>query len=63
MAVTTLDANTALLIIDLQQGIVALPVVHKPQPVITLCAQLKDAFHAKGLPGSIGKCGGRGARP
>lgn len=50
MAVTTLDANTALLIIDLQQGIVALPVVHKPQPVITLCAQLKDAFHAKGLP-------------
>ncbi len=35
MAVTTLDANTALLIIDLQQGIVALPVVHEPQPVMT----------------------------
>ncbi|MCZ4058360.1 isochorismatase family protein [Pantoea sp. LMR881] len=50
MAVTTLDAKTALIVIDLQQGIVALPVVHEPQPVIDLCAQLKDAFHAKDLP-------------
>lgn len=50
MAVTTLDAKTALIVIDLQHGIVALPVVHEPQPIIDLCVQLKDAFHAKDLP-------------
>lgn len=50
MAVTTLDAKTALIVIDLQKGIVALSVSHDPQPVIELSARLTDAFRAKNLP-------------
>lgn len=50
MAVTTLDAKTALIIIDLQHGIVALPLVHEPQPVIERCADLAEAFRAHDLP-------------
>lgn len=50
MAVTTLDTKTALIVIDLQQGIVALPLVHQPQPVIERCAQLVQAFREKALP-------------
>ncbi|WP_312544761.1 isochorismatase family protein [Pantoea eucalypti] len=49
MAVTTLDAKTALIIIDLQHGIVALPLVHEPQPVIERCADLAEAFRAHAL--------------
>jgi len=50
MAITTLDAKTALIVIDLQEGIVALPVVHEPQPVIDRCARLASAFREKDLP-------------
>ncbi|WP_312756876.1 isochorismatase family protein [Pantoea brenneri] len=50
MAVTTLDAKTALIVIDLQHGIVALPLVHQPQPVIEQCARLAQAFRASDLP-------------
>ena len=50
MAVTTLDAKTALIVIDLQHGIVALPLVHEPQPVIERCADLAEAFRAHDLP-------------
>ncbi|KHE02271.1 nicotinamidase-related amidase [Pantoea sp. PNA 14-12] len=50
MALTTLDAKTALIVIDLQEGIVALPVVHEPQPVIERCAALAAAFREKDLP-------------
>lgn len=50
MAITTLDAKTALIVIDLQEGIVALPVVHEPQPVIERCARLASAFREKDLP-------------
>ncbi|MCG7387115.1 MULTISPECIES: isochorismatase family protein [Pantoea] len=50
MALTTLDTQTALIIIDLQHGIVRLPVVHEPQPVIDLCAQLAEGFRARQLP-------------
>lgn len=50
MALTTLDAKTALIVIDLQEGIVALPVVHEPQPVIERCAMLAAAFREKDLP-------------
>ncbi len=44
MAITTLDAQTALIVIDLQKGIIALPVVHPAQPVIDKSAQLAAAF-------------------
>ena len=50
MAVTTLDAKTALIVIDLQHGIVALPVVHDPKVVIERCQRLTDAFRARDLP-------------
>jgi len=51
MALTTLDAKTALIVIDLQHGIVRLPVTPlAADVVIERCAQLVDAFHAKNLP-------------
>lgn len=50
MALTTLDSNTALIVIDLQHGVVQLPLVHQPQPVIARCTQLVDAFRARHLP-------------
>lgn len=50
MAITTLDANTALIVIDLQKGIVALPTCHDEQPVIANSAQLATAFRAQQLP-------------
>lgn len=44
MAITTLDTNTALIIIDLQKGIIALPTAHPAQPVIEKSATLAKAF-------------------
>ena len=51
MALTTLDAKTALIVIDLQHGIVRLPVAPlAAEVVVERCAQLVNAFHAKNLP-------------
>jgi nicotinamidase-related amidase len=50
MALTTLDPNTALIIIDLQKGIVALPVVHPIDGVIKQAQTLARAFRERGLP-------------
>lgn len=50
MTITTLDPRTALIIIDLQKGIVSLPVVHPPAPVIASCNTLIAAFRQRGLP-------------
>ncbi|ORM64266.1 hydrolase [Pantoea rodasii] len=51
MALTTLDTKTALIVIDLQHGIVRLPVTPlAAETVIARCAQLVDAFHGKQLP-------------
>jgi nicotinamidase-related amidase len=50
MAVTTLDAKTALIVIDLQNGIVALPTVHSTSEVIKHASALADAFRRHGLP-------------
>lgn len=50
MALTTLDPNTALIIVDLQKGIVALPLAHSIAPVIANARALADAFRARGLP-------------
>ncbi|MDR3517889.1 MAG: isochorismatase family protein [Azospirillaceae bacterium] len=44
MTVTTLDPNSALILIDLQKGIVALPVVHPVGPVLENARALADAF-------------------
>ncbi|OAJ62511.1 hydrolase [Paraburkholderia ginsengiterrae] len=50
MALTTLDAKTALVVIDLQQGIVALPTAHPTGEVVKRAAVLAQAFRRHGLP-------------
>ena len=50
MALTTLDPNTALLVVDLQKGIVGLPVVHPIGAVVERARALIDAFRAHRLP-------------
>jgi nicotinamidase-related amidase len=47
---TTLDANTAIVVIDLQKGLVALPTVHPIADVISRSRALAGAFRARGLP-------------
>jgi len=51
MALTTLDDNTALIVIDLQNGIVALPVAPlEAHEVIERSARLADAFRGQKRP-------------
>ena len=48
--ITEIDPKTALVLIDLQKGIAALPVVHPAEEIITKSAKLLAAFRAKNLP-------------
>ncbi len=48
--ITILDSRTALVLIDLQKGIVSLPVAHPAEEIITRAAALAAAFRAKHLP-------------
>jgi nicotinamidase-related amidase len=50
MALTALDPNVALIVVDLQRGIVSLPVVHSIGEVIARARALADAFRERGLP-------------
>ncbi|MFF3123202.1 isochorismatase family protein [Streptomyces sp. NPDC057908] len=50
MTATTLDPKTALVVVDLQKGIVGLPTVHPTADIVANSATLADAFRAKGLP-------------
>lgn len=50
MPVTQLDAQTALVVIDLQKGIVGLPLAHSAAEVVAHSAELAHAFRTKGLP-------------
>lgn len=50
MTATTLDPNTALVVIDLQKGIVSLPCAHPMTDVLSHAAALADAFRGKSLP-------------
>lgn len=50
MALTTLDPTTALIVIDLQKGIVALPTAHPTSDVVKQTRLLLDAFRAHDLP-------------
>jgi nicotinamidase-related amidase len=50
MALTILDPKTALIVVDLQRGIVETPVVHPIAEVIAQARALADAFRARGLP-------------
>jgi nicotinamidase-related amidase len=50
MAITVLDPKTALIVIDLQKGIVGLPTAHPTADVVKHAAALADAFRRKALP-------------
>jgi nicotinamidase-related amidase len=50
MAVTTLDPKIALIVIDLQKGIVSLPTVHSASEVVQRASALADAFRSHDLP-------------
>ncbi|MCU1320530.1 MAG: entB [Acidobacteriaceae bacterium] len=50
MAVTTLDLRTALILIDLQNGIVSLPTVHPIAEILGRARALADSFRRHGLP-------------
>jgi nicotinamidase-related amidase len=50
MALTTLDPNTALIVVDLQKGIVGYPFVHPIHEVVARSRTLLDAFRERGLP-------------
>ncbi|MDR3510572.1 MAG: isochorismatase family protein [Caulobacteraceae bacterium] len=50
MTVTTLDPKTALVVIDLQKGIIGFPTVHPIAGVLASAAALAAAFRRRGLP-------------
>ncbi len=50
MPLTTLDPRTALIVIDLQKGIVTFPTVDPIAEVIARAAALAEAFRSHGLP-------------
>ena len=50
MPVTKLDPSSALVLIDLQKGVVGLPTVHPAGDIIVRAAQLARAFRECGLP-------------
>jgi nicotinamidase-related amidase len=50
MPLSVLDTVAALIVIDLQKGIVALPLAHTTSDIISRAAQLVNAFRERGLP-------------
>ena len=50
MALTTLDPKPALVVIDLQKGITAVPAVHPTEEIVTRSASLANTFRRHGLP-------------
>jgi len=50
MPLTKLDDTSALIVIDLQKGIVGLPAAHPADEIINRSAQLARAFRKRGLP-------------
>jgi nicotinamidase-related amidase len=50
MALTPLDPKTALIVIDLQKGIVSLPTADPIEGVVQKAAALASAFRRRGLP-------------
>lgn len=58
MALTTLDPKTALIVVDLQKGIVGLPTAHSTSDVVKRAAELADAFRSHNLPVVLVTVGG-----
>ena len=50
MTVTVLDPKTALIVVDLQKGIVGLPLLHPIDDILKRSRALLDAFRARNLP-------------
>jgi nicotinamidase-related amidase len=50
MTVTALDPKTALIVIDLQKGLVSLPTIHPIEGVATHVGTMAAAFREQGLP-------------
>ena len=50
MPVTKLDSTAALIVIDLQKGIVGMPTVHPAGEIVGRAAQLAGAIRERGLP-------------
>jgi nicotinamidase-related amidase len=50
MALTTLDPDTALIVVDLQKGLTGLPVIHPMGAILGRARALADAFRERGLP-------------
>ena len=50
MTLTTLDPRSALIVIDLQKGIVSRPTAHSAADVVRQASALAAAFRRKGLP-------------
>jgi len=50
MPLTKFDTTAALVVIDLQKGIVSLPTVHPVGEIVGRAAQLASAFRERGLP-------------
>jgi len=50
MPLTTLDAKTALIVVDLQKGIIHLPFIHPINRVIDRTCALLDSFRQRDLP-------------
>lgn len=50
MPLTTLDPKTALIVIDLQRGVVSAPTIHPAADIVRRANQLIGAFRSHGLP-------------
>jgi nicotinamidase-related amidase len=50
MALTTLDDKTALIVIDLQRGVVGMPTAHPSAEIVKRAAGLAEEFRRRGLP-------------
>ncbi len=59
MALSTLDPRTALLIIDLQNGVIGLNTVHPTADIVARSATLAESFREHGLPVVLVNVNGR----
>ena len=59
MAITTLDAQTALVVIDLQKGVVSLPTVHPAGEIVERARALAAEFRRLALPVVLVRVAGR----
>jgi nicotinamidase-related amidase len=58
MPVTTLDPKTALILVDLQKGIVSIPAAHPAAGIVANAGALADAFRKHQLPVVLVNVGG-----